>query len=55
MAWINIIAILLLSRIPFKALKSYEKQKKADREPQFDPDELDNKNADIWKNKSLNN
>ena len=49
MAWINIIAILLLSRIPFKALKSYEKQKKAGQEPRFDPDALNIKNADFWK------
>ena len=28
MAWINIIAILLLSRLAFRSLKSYEKQKK---------------------------
>ena len=49
MAWINIIAILLLSRMAFKALRSYEKQKKAGREPLFDPDELNIKNADFWK------
>ena len=48
MAWINIIAILLLSTIPFKALRSYEKQKKAGKEPVFDPDELNIKNADFW-------
>ena len=52
MAWINIIAILLLSMIPFKALRSYEKQKKAGRDPGFDPDELNIKNADFWKNNS---
>ena len=49
MAWINIIAILLLSRMAFKALRSYEKQKKAGKEPVFDPDELNIKNADFWK------
>ena len=52
MAWINIIAILLLSRIAFKALRSYEKQKKAGKEPEFDPDELKIKNADFWKKNS---
>ena len=52
MAWINIISILLLSMIPFKALRSYEKQKSAGREPKFDPDELNIKNADFWKNNS---
>ena len=49
MAWINIVAILLLSMIPFRALRSYEKQKKAGKEPEFDPNELNIKNADFWK------
>ena len=48
MAWINIIAILLLSMIPFRALRSYEKQKKAGKEPVFDPKELKIKNAEFW-------
>jgi AGCS family alanine or glycine:cation symporter len=52
MAWINIVAILLLSLIPFRALRSYERQKKAKKEPTFDPDELKIKNADFWKKKS---
>ena len=49
MAWINIVAILLLSRIAFKSLRSYEKQKKEGKEPKFDPDELNIKKADFWK------
>ena len=52
MAWINIVTILLLSMIPFRALRSYEKQKKAGKEPEFDPDELNIKNADFWKKNS---
>jgi AGCS family alanine or glycine:cation symporter len=48
MAWINIIAILLLSRIAFRSLRSYEKQKKEGKEPKFDPNELKIKNADFW-------
>ena len=51
MAWINIIAILLLSRIAFRSLRSYEKQKKAGKEPEFDPDELGIKNAEFWERK----
>lgn len=51
MAWINIIAILLLSRMAFRALRSYEKQKKAGKEPEFDPDELGIKNAGFWEKK----
>ena len=52
MAWINIISILLLSRIAFRSLRSYEKQKKQKKEPVFDPDELKIKNADFWKKNS---
>ena len=51
MAWINIIAILLLSRMAFRALRSYEKQKKAGKEPEFDPKELGIKNAGFWERK----
>ena len=35
-AWINVITILLLSPIAFRALRSYEKQKKEGKEPIFD-------------------
>ncbi len=49
MVWVNVIAILLLSRIVFRALRSYEKQEKAGKDPVFDPDELNIKNADFWK------
>ncbi len=52
MAWINIVAILLLSRIAFRALRSYERQKKEKKEPVFNPDELNIKNATFWQNKS---
>lgn len=48
MAWINIIAILLLSPKAFKILKDYERQKKQGRNPKFDPHELGIKNADFW-------
>ena len=51
MAWINIIAILLLSPIAFRALRSYEKQKSEGKEPVFDPKELGVKKADFWENK----
>ena len=52
MAWINIVSIVLLSGIAFRALRSYERQKKAGKEPVFDPDELKIKNADFWKKNS---
>ena len=38
MAWVNIIAILLLQKPALVALKDYEKQKKEGKDPVFDPD-----------------
>ncbi len=37
MAWLNIAAILLLSKKGFAMLKDYEEQKKAGKDPVFDP------------------
>lgn len=58
MAWLNIIAILLLSNIAVKCLKDYEQQKKTGvprEDIKFDPIKLDIKNADFWiENKSDN-
>lgn len=51
MAWINIIAILLLSRKAFKALRSYERQKKENKDPVFDPKEIGIEGADFWEKK----
>lgn len=48
MAWINIIAILLLSPKALRALRNYEKEKKKGVEPKFDPSELEIENADFW-------
>ena len=48
MAWINIIAILLLSPKALRALRDYEKEKKQGLEPKFDPSELEIENADFW-------
>lgn len=48
MAWINIIAILLLSPKAFRILKDYERQKKQGRNPKFDPHALGIDNADFW-------
>ena len=48
MAWINIIAILLLSPKALRTLRDYEKHKKEGKEPVFDPKELDIKGADFW-------
>ena len=40
MAWVNIIAILLLQKPALVALKDYEKQKKEGKDPVFDPGPL---------------
>ena len=49
MAWLNIIAILILQGPALKALTDYEAQKKQGLDPVFDPDKLNIKNADLWR------
>ena len=46
MAWLNIIAILIIQKPALLALKDYEAQKKAGLDPTFDPDKLGIKNAE---------
>ena len=48
MAWINIVAILLLSPKALRSLKDYERQKKQGSEPKFDPDALGIKDVEYW-------
>ena len=48
MAWLNLIAILLMRNVAFKCLRDYEAQKAAGKDPQFDPVALGIKNADYW-------
>jgi len=48
MAWFNIIAILLLQKPALAALKDYEKQLKAGRDPKFNPLDVGVYNAPIW-------
>jgi AGCS family alanine or glycine:cation symporter len=55
MAWLNIIAILIVQRPALIALKDYEAQKKAGLDPTFDADKLGIKNADLWKEIALKN
>lgn len=53
MAWLNIIAILLLSNTVMKCFKDYESQMKSGKsseEIMFDPVPLGIKNADFWEN-----
>ncbi|SHJ05697.1 alanine or glycine:cation symporter, AGCS family [Geosporobacter subterraneus DSM 17957] len=48
MAWLNIIAIVILRKPAFDALKDYEEQKAQGKDPVFDPIKLGIKNADFW-------
>lgn len=48
MAWLNIAAILLLTKTGVLTLKDYEAQKKLGKDPVFDPVALGIKNADLW-------
>ncbi|PSJ37168.1 alanine/glycine:cation symporter family protein [Zobellella taiwanensis] len=48
MAWLNIVAILLLQKPALIALKDYEEQKAKGLDPTFDPVKLGIKNADHW-------
>lgn len=47
-AWLNLIAIILLRKPAMKVLKDYQTQRKAGLEPHFNPHQLDIKNADAW-------
>ncbi len=48
MAWLNVIAILLLHKPAIKALKDYKAQLKNGVDPVFNPQKLHIKNADEW-------
>lgn len=48
MAWLNLIAILILRKPALKALKDYRAQKKQGKDPHFNPTELGIKSADYW-------
>ena len=48
MAWLNLIAILLMHKVAYRCLKDYEAQKAQGKDPVFDPEALGIKNADYW-------
>lgn len=54
MAWLNIIAILLLQKPALKALDDYEAQQAKGVEPEFDPRPLGIKNAGFWETRADN-
>nr|WP_314538924.1 alanine/glycine:cation symporter family protein [uncultured Massilia sp.] len=53
MAWLNIVAIVLLRNVAFKCLRDYEAQKKAGKEPEFDPASVGIANAAYWEQRAL--
>lgn len=48
MAWLNIIAIILLTKTGVATLRDYDEQKKQGLDPMFEPDKLGIKNAELW-------
>jgi AGCS family alanine or glycine:cation symporter len=48
MAWLNIVAILILQKPALMALKDYEKQLDEGLDPTFDADTVGIKNAEFW-------
>lgn len=48
MAWLNIIAIILLTKPGIATLKDYEQQKAQGLDPVFNPSKLGIKNAELW-------
>jgi len=51
MAWLNMVAIILLRKPALKALKDYKDQRKAGLDPVFNSTKLGIKNAEFWENK----
>lgn len=51
MAWLNVIAILLLRKPALIALKDYQTQLNAGKDPVFHPEKLGIKNTEVWNNK----
>lgn len=51
MAWLNIVAIVLLCKPALVALRDYEGQKALGLDPVFDPEALGIRNADFWRDR----
>jgi alanine or glycine:cation symporter, AGCS family len=50
MAWLNVIAIIILQKPALLAFKDFERQRKEGKDPVFSPTELGIKNAVFWEN-----
>lgn len=53
MAWLNLIAVFLLRKPAFKALKDYRAQRKAGKNPVFNATELGIRNAVYWNDNTV--
>jgi AGCS family alanine or glycine:cation symporter len=51
MAWLNIIAIIILTKPGLATLRDYEAQLKEGKDPVFDPAKLGIKKAELWTNR----
>jgi AGCS family alanine or glycine:cation symporter len=51
MAWLNLAAILLLTKPTLKVLKDYDAQRKEGKDPVFDPIKVGIKGADFWEDR----
>ncbi|WP_243522451.1 sodium:alanine symporter family protein [Bacillus pseudomycoides] len=51
MAWLNLLAILLLTKPALKVLKDYENQKKEGKDPVFDPRKAGFEGIEFWEEK----
>lgn len=47
--WINLIALVLLSKQANAVVRDYDRQRKAGLDPVFDPEEIGITNAPVWK------
>jgi AGCS family alanine or glycine:cation symporter len=48
MAWLNLVAIVILQVPALRALRDYERQKRAGTVPHFDPEAVGIRNAGFW-------
>ena len=48
MAWLNLVAIIILQKPALACLRDYERQRKAGGKLRFDPEALGIRNAEFW-------
>lgn len=46
--WVNLIALVFLTRVAIKLFQDYERQRRAGVDPVFDPDDIGVSNAPLW-------